>query len=112
MDSAIVELREDLKHERDRRYALTNYVRKQCKDREADRAKDRADYAFAQFRSSAMSAPLLTSWGNLAERSLTWMERSLFYAFRQMQVLKRGVYLHRRNRARTDSTGGDTPRKT
>ena len=37
------ELREDVEHKRDRRYALT--LRKHRKDREADRAKDCADYA-------------------------------------------------------------------
>ena len=43
MDRAIVGLCEDLDHERDRRYALTDFVRKHLKDLEADRAKDRAD---------------------------------------------------------------------
>ena len=50
MDRAIVELYEDLEHERDRRYALTDLVREHRKDREADRAKDRADYALAQLQ--------------------------------------------------------------
>ena len=48
MDRAIVELREDLEHERDRRYALTDLVRKHRKVCEADRARDRADYALPQ----------------------------------------------------------------
>ena len=48
MDSAISALREDLEHKRDRRYALTDLVRKNRKDRETERAKDRADYALAQ----------------------------------------------------------------
>ena len=47
MDRAIVELREDLEHERERRYALTDSVRKHRKDREADLTRDRADYALA-----------------------------------------------------------------
>ena len=50
MDRAIVELREDLEHERDRRYALTDSVQKHRKDREADRVEDRADYATAQLQ--------------------------------------------------------------
>ena len=50
MDRAIVGLCEDLEHERDRRYALTDFVRKHLKDLEADRAKDRADYATAQLQ--------------------------------------------------------------
>ena len=48
MDRAIVELREDLEHERDRSYALKDLVRMNRKDRESGRAKDRADYALAQ----------------------------------------------------------------
>ena len=47
MDRAIVDLREDLENERDRRYALTEFVRKHRKDREADRAKNLAIYAVA-----------------------------------------------------------------
>ena len=50
MDRAIVGLREDLEHERCRCYALTDTVRKHRKDREADRAKNRADYATAQLQ--------------------------------------------------------------
>ena len=46
MDRAIAELREDLEHERDRRYTLTNSVRKHRNDRDADRVS----YAFAQLR--------------------------------------------------------------
>ena len=46
MDRAIVKSREELEHERDRRYSLTYYVRKNCNNREADRA----DYAFAQLQ--------------------------------------------------------------
>ena len=71
MDRAIVELREDLEHERDRHYALTILVRKHRKDREADRVKDRADYALAQLQASVMSVPLVTSWRQLAKRSLS-----------------------------------------
>ncbi|MCY0725409.1 hypothetical protein OVW19_26945 [Klebsiella pneumoniae] len=48
MDRAIDELRDDLKHERDRRYDLTDTVRKNRKDHEADRARDRAKFATAQ----------------------------------------------------------------
>ena len=50
MDRAIVELRDDLEHERDRRYALTDTVRKHRKERETGRAKDRAEYAIAQLQ--------------------------------------------------------------
>ena len=48
MDCAIIELHDDLEHERDRRYTLADYVQMKRKDHAADRAKDRADYAFAQ----------------------------------------------------------------
>ena len=50
MDRAIVELRKDLRHERDRRCDLTDSVHKHRKDREADRTMDRADYALAQLQ--------------------------------------------------------------
>ena len=50
MNRTIVELREDLEHERDRSYALTDSERNQRKDREADRTKDRADYAISQLQ--------------------------------------------------------------
>ena len=48
MDSAIVGLREYLDHEKDRRYALNDTVRKHRNDFETDRAKDRADCASEQ----------------------------------------------------------------
>ena len=48
MDRAIVELREDLEHERDRRTALINYVRKHRKDCEAGGAVNRAYNALAE----------------------------------------------------------------
>ena len=47
---AIAVLREYLEHGRDRSYALTDTVRKHRKVREADRAKNRADYATAQLQ--------------------------------------------------------------
>ena len=50
MDRAIAESREDLEQERDKRYALIHSVRKHRKDRETDRAKDRAYYALTQLR--------------------------------------------------------------
>ena len=50
MGRAIVELREDLEHERDRHYALNDSVRNHRKDREADRSRDRADYVLAQLQ--------------------------------------------------------------
>ena len=48
MGRAIVELRKDLIHEKDRRSALTDTVRKHREDRDNERAKDRADHAVAQ----------------------------------------------------------------
>ena len=47
-DRVIDGLRVDFEHKSDRRYALTDTVRKHRKDREVDRAKDRADYSTAQ----------------------------------------------------------------
>ena len=49
-DRAIVELREDLEHETDRRYVLTDSMRKHRKDGEADRTRDRDDYALAKLQ--------------------------------------------------------------
>ena len=46
----MVELREGLEHERDRRYALSDTVRKHRKDHETERAKYRAEYAVAQLQ--------------------------------------------------------------
>ena len=50
MDRPIAELRDDLGHERDRRYALTDSLRTHRKDHETDRAKDRDEYAVAQLQ--------------------------------------------------------------
>ena len=50
MDRAIVELRDDLRHERDRRYALTYIVRQHRKNHETERAKDRAEHVVAQLK--------------------------------------------------------------
>ena len=50
MDRAIAELREDLEHGKDRRFALIGSVRKYRKYREADRAKDRGDDALLQLQ--------------------------------------------------------------
>ena len=43
-------MRDDLEHERERSYALTDSLRKHRKDHETDRAKDRAEYAVAQLQ--------------------------------------------------------------
>ena len=50
MDRAIDELRDDLGHDRGRRYALSDNVRQHRKGHETDRAKDRAEYAVAQLQ--------------------------------------------------------------
>uniref|UniRef100_A0AAV1U083 Uncharacterized protein n=1 Tax=Peronospora matthiolae TaxID=2874970 RepID=A0AAV1U083_9STRA len=50
MDLAIVELREDLEHERNARYALTDSLRDHRKDRETERAKNLAEYAVTQLQ--------------------------------------------------------------
>ena len=48
MDRAIVELREDSDHERDRRYSLTDTVRNHRKGRATEIDKDRDEHAVAQ----------------------------------------------------------------
>ena len=50
MDRAIYELRDDLGHERDRRYALTDSLWKNRKEHDTDRAKHRSEYAVAQLQ--------------------------------------------------------------
>ena len=50
MDRSISALRKDLEHERDLRYAQIDLVLKDRKERESDRAKDRADYALTQLQ--------------------------------------------------------------
>ena len=84
MDRAIVGLCEDLEHERDRRYALTDFVRKHLKDLEADRAKDRADYATAQLQVERDVRSLVDELVYPARKSLNRVERSLIYASRRI----------------------------
>ncbi|CAI5713064.1 unnamed protein product [Hyaloperonospora brassicae] len=114
MDRAIDELRDDLKHERDRRYALTDTVRKNRKGHEADRARDRADYATAQLQ---VERDVRSLFGELATArgEITRLNTEVSYLRDQtdrlererknlMDVLERGGYLHRKKKARTDST--------
>ena len=122
MDRAIVELREDLEHERGRRYALTDLVRKHRKYHEADRAKNRADYDLAQLQvdrdvrclgDELAKARQEISQLNGAVSSLRDQTDRLERERKNlMEILERGGYLHRRKKARTDSTGGDAPHKT
>ena len=122
MDRAIVELRDDLKHKRDRRYALTDSLRKHRKEREADRTKDCAGYAVAQLQVErevrSLFGELTTARGEIARLNgvvsdvRDQVERLERERKNLMEVLERGGYLHRKKRARTDSTGGDAPRKT
>ena len=70
MDRAIAESREDLEQERVKRYALIHSVRKHRKDRETDRAKDRATYALAQLQVERDVRSLAEDRGKLAGRSL------------------------------------------
>ena len=121
MGRAIVELSDDL-DERDRRYALTDSLRKHRKEREADRAKDRAEYAVAQLQVErevrSLFGELTTARGEIARLNgvvsdvRDQVERLERERKNLMEVLERGGYLHRKKRARTDSTGGDSPRKT
>ena len=114
MDRAIDELCDDLKHECDRRYALTDIVRKNRKDRKANWAKDRADYATAQLQ---VERDVRSLFGELATArgEITRLNTEVSYLRDQtdrlererknlMDVLERGGYLHRKKKARTDST--------
>ena len=114
MDRAIGELRDDLKHERDRRYALTDTVRMNRNVREAERARDRADYATAQLQVErdvrSLFGELATARGEILRLNgvisdvrdqVQQLERT---RKNLMEVLERGGYLHRKKKARTDST--------
>ena len=122
MDRAIVELRDDLEHERFRRYALTDSLHDYRKEHETDRAKDRAEYAVAQLQ---VERDVRSLFGEptTARREIARLngavsdvrdqiERLERERKKLMEVLERGGYLHWKKRARTDSTGGDAPRKT
>ena len=115
-------MREALEHERDRRYALTDTVRKNRNDRETKREKDRAEYAVAQLQVErdvrSFVEELRTARVEISrlrgEIALVRIQTDRLEHKRKslMNSLERGGYLHRRKRARTDSTGGDAPRKT
>ena len=122
MDLAIVKMREDLYHERDRRYAVTDFVRKHRKDREADRAKDRAEYALSQPQVErdvrSLVEELATGRKEISQSNeevsslLDQNERLERKRKSLMEVLERGGYLHRRKRARTHSTTCSPPAPT
>ena len=122
MDRAISELRDDLEHERYRRYALTGSVRKHHKDHEAERAKDRAEHAVAQLQVERDVRSLV---GELATASREISRLNEEIASIRIQVerldrermnlmkgLERGGYLYRKKSARTYRTDGDAPRTT
>ena len=121
MDRAIVELREDLEHESDRRYALNDSVRNHRKDREADRTRDRADYALAQLQVERDVRSLVDELAT-ARKEISQLNGEVSSLRNQtdrlkrqrknmMEILERGGCLHRRKKARTYSTGGDAPFK-
>ena len=122
MYRAIVNLRDDLEHERDRRYSLTDSLRKHRKEREADRLKDRAEYAVAQLQVErdvrSLFGKLATSRGEILRLNgvisslRVKVERLECQRKNPMEVLERGGYFHRKKRSRNDSTGGDVPRRT
>ena len=122
MDRLIVESREDLEHERDRRYALTDLVRKHRKNREADRTKDRADYALVQLQVErdvrslgdelATARQEITRLNGEVSSLRDQTDRLERERKNLMEILERGDCLHHRKKARNDSTGEDAPRKT
>ena len=122
MDHAIDELHDDSGYDRYRRYALTESLRKNRKEREADRAKDRAEYAVAHLQVErdvrSLVGELATARGEILRLNgvisdvRDQVERLERERKNLMEVLERGGYLHRKKKARTDSTGGDAPRKT
>ena len=122
MDRAIVILREDLEHERNRRYALTDSVRKHRKDHDTEREKDCAEYAVTQLQVErdvrSLVGELATARGEIYRLNEVisdvrdQVERLERDRKNLMEVLESGGYLHRRKKPRTDSTGGDSPRRT
>ena len=88
MDRAIVKLRDDLEHERDKRYALTDSVRKQRKDIEDDRAKDRADYALAQLQVESDVRSLVEELGT-ARREISHLNGEIAFLHVQNDRLER-----------------------
>ena len=114
MDRAIDELRDDLKHERHRRYALTDSLQDYRKEHETEHARDRAEYATSQLQVErdvrSLSGELATSRGEILRLNgvvsdvrdqVEQLERE---RKNLMEVLERGGYLHRKKKARTDST--------
>ena len=122
MDRAIAELRDDLGHERYRRHAWTDSLRKHRKYHETDRAKGRAEYAVAQLQIErdvrSLVGELATTRGEILRLNgvisdgRVQVERLERKRKNLMEVLELGGYLHGKKRARTDSTGGDAPRRT
>ena len=97
-------------------------MRKHRKDREADRAKDRADYALAQLKVErdirCLFKDLETArreisplYGEVSSLRIQ-TERLKRERKHLMEVLELGGFLYRWKKARTDCTGGDAPRKT
>ena len=122
MYRAIVNLRDDLEHERDRRYSMTDSLRMHRKEREADRSKDRAEYAVAQLQVErdvrSLLGELTTARGEILRLNgvisslRVKVERLECQRKNLMEILERGGYFHRKKRSRTDSTGVDDLRKT
>ena len=98
---------------------MTNSVRKYSKDREEDREKDCVDYALAQLKVEQNVRFLVEELANArGEISYFKVEVSSLRVQPErlererknlMEILILGGYLHRRNRAHTDSTGGHVP---
>ena len=93
-------------------------MRKHRKNREADRTKDRADYALAQLQVKrdvrSLGEELATARQeiSLLNGEVSSLRDQTDRLERERKILERGCYLHGRKRARTDSTGGYAPRKT
>ena len=122
MDRAIAELRVDLEHERDIRYALTDSLRNDRKDHETDRVKDRAEYAVAQLQVErdvcSLVGELAKARGEILRLNgvISDVRDQVEHLKRErknlMEVLERGGYLHLKKRTCTEGTSGDAPRRT
>ena len=110
-ERVLTELREDVKYECDRRHDLQTAVRRLRTDRE----KYRSDFAFVQLESERENRRLRDEL-EAARRETASLKDQLECLVRDYKnllgILERSGYLRSCKSTRTDSTGGDAPRKT
>ena len=117
-DRAIEDLERDVRHEHNRRHCLIDEVQKIFRDRDANRAAFLSaqlenERSIRSLRDELAAARQDNSHFREELAALrTQTERLESERKNLLEILERGIYLHRRKRPRTDSTGGGAPRKT